>query len=33
MKEVIRDVDNNAFVAVYDVAEIKRGNFGGSQSH
>ncbi|WP_301109866.1 YitT family protein [Sporosarcina sp.] len=26
MKEIIRDVDRNAFVAVYDVAEIKKGN-------
>jgi len=32
MKEVIRDVDKRAFVAVYDVSEIKRGDFGGSQS-
>ncbi|PIC67432.1 hypothetical protein CSV71_08535 [Sporosarcina sp. P21c] len=31
MKEIIRDVDKNAFVAVYEVAEIKRGNFGGGQ--
>ncbi|WP_251671865.1 MULTISPECIES: YitT family protein [unclassified Sporosarcina] len=26
MKEIIRDVDKHAYVAVYDVAEFKRGN-------
>ena len=31
MKEVIREVDKRAFVAVYDVSEIKRGDFGGSR--
>lgn len=27
MKEIIHEIDENAFVAVYDVAEIKGGNF------
>lgn len=33
MKEIIHEIDENAFVAVYDVAEIKGGNFKKHDIH
>jgi uncharacterized membrane-anchored protein YitT (DUF2179 family) len=33
MKEIIREIDDNAFVAVYDVAEVKGGNFKKHDIH
>ena len=33
MKEIINEIDNQAFVAVYDVAEIKGGNFKKNDIH
>lgn len=33
MKEIIQKVDKNAFVAVYDVAEVKGGNFKKRDIH
>jgi uncharacterized membrane-anchored protein YitT (DUF2179 family) len=33
MKEIINEIDNQAFVAVYDVAEIKGGNFKKKDIH
>lgn len=33
MKEIISEVDKHAFVAVYDVAEVKGGNFGKKDIH
>ena len=33
MKEIINEIDKDAFVAVYDVAEVKGGNFKKNQSH
>ena len=33
MKEIIREIDVNAFVTVYDVAEVKGGNFKKHDIH
>ncbi len=33
MKEIIYEVDKNAFVAVYDVAEVKGGNMKKHDIH
>lgn len=33
MKEIINEIDKHAFVAVYDVAEVKGGNFRKKSSH
>lgn len=33
MKEIIREVDSTAFVTVYDVAEVKGGNFKKNDIH
>lgn len=33
MKEIINEIDENAFVAVYDVAEVKGGNFKKHDIH
>jgi len=33
MKEIIREIDPNAFVTVYDVAEVKGGNFRKKNIH
>ncbi|MTD31243.1 DUF2179 domain-containing protein [Planomicrobium sp. YIM 101495] len=33
MKEIIYEIDNNAFVAVYDVAEVRGGNFKKRDIH
>ncbi|MFS0634881.1 YitT family protein [Mesobacillus foraminis] len=33
MKEIINEIDDNAFVAVYDVAEVKGGNFKKNDIH
>lgn len=33
MKEIIREIDENAFVTVYDVAEVKGGNFKKHDIH
>ncbi|WP_102347786.1 YitT family protein [Bacillus sp. Marseille-P3661] len=33
MKEIIREIDENAFVIVYDVAEVKGGNFKKHNIH
>ena len=33
MKEIINEIDKQAFVAVYDVAEVKGGNFKKKSSH
>lgn len=33
MKEIISEIDKHAFVAVYDVAEVKGGNFGKKDIH
>lgn len=33
MKEIIREIDKNAFVTVYDVAEVKGGSFTKSDIH
>ena len=33
MKEIINEIDKHAFVAVYDVAEVKGGNFKKNKSH
>ncbi len=33
MKEIIREIDQNAFVTVYDVAEVKGGNFKKHNIH
>lgn len=33
MKEIIHEIDKNAFVAVYDVAEVKGGNFKKRDIH
>lgn len=33
MKEIIRDIDPNAFVTVYDAAEVKGGNFKKNNIH
>src|SRR5699024_6145118 len=33
MKEIISEIDKHAFVAVYDVAEVKGGSFGKKDIH
>jgi uncharacterized membrane-anchored protein YitT (DUF2179 family) len=33
MKEIINEIDENAFVIVYDVAEVKGGNFKKHDVH
>ncbi|MCM3081091.1 YitT family protein [Brevibacillus invocatus] len=33
MKEIIHDIDENAFVTIYDVAEVKGGNFKKHDIH
>lgn len=33
IKEIIRNIDKNAFVTVYDVAEVKGGNFSKQDVH
>lgn len=33
MKEIIYEIDDNAFVAIYDVAEVKGGNFKKRNIH
>ncbi|EOQ30555.1 hypothetical protein KQ1_02404 [Bacillus cereus BAG3O-1] len=33
MKELIHEIDENAFVTVYDVAEVKGGNFKKHDIH
>ena len=33
IKEIIRDIDKNAFVTVYDVAEVKGGSFTKQDVH
>ncbi|MDF9890161.1 DUF2179 domain-containing protein [Bacillus toyonensis] len=33
MKELIYEIDENAFVTVYDVAEVKGGNFKKQDIH
>ena len=33
MKEIIREIDENAFVTVYDVAEVRGGNFKKQDIH
>jgi uncharacterized membrane-anchored protein YitT (DUF2179 family) len=33
MKEIINEIDENAFVAVYDIAEVKGGNFKKHDIH
>jgi len=33
MKEIIQEIDENAFVTVYDVAEVKGGNFKKNDIH
>ncbi|TLS50866.1 YitT family protein [Paenibacillus antri] len=33
MKEIIQEIDPNAFIAVYDVAEVKGGNFKKHDIH
>ncbi|ARC28265.1 Protein of unknown function [Bacillus toyonensis] len=33
MKELIHEIDENAFVTVYDVAEVKGGNFKKQDIH
>lgn len=33
MKEIISEIDKHAFIAVYDVAEVKGGNFGKKDIH
>lgn len=33
MKEIIRDIDESAFVTIYDVAEVKGGNFKKHDIH
>ena len=33
IKEIIRNIDKNAFVTVYDVAEVKGGNFTKQDVH
>jgi uncharacterized membrane-anchored protein YitT (DUF2179 family) len=33
IKEIIQDIDESAFVTVYDVAEVKGGNFRKNNIH
>ncbi|WP_027086911.1 YitT family protein [Cohnella panacarvi] len=33
MKEIIQEIDPHAFIAVYDVAEVRGGNFGKKDIH
>ncbi|MGB3568276.1 MAG: DUF2179 domain-containing protein, partial [Priestia megaterium] len=33
MKEIINEIDPTAFVTVYDVAEVKGGNFRKNNIH
>ena len=33
MKEIINEIDPNAFITVYDVAEVKGGNFKKRDIH
>ena len=33
MKEIILEIDPTAFVAVYEVAEVRGGNFGKRNIH
>ena len=33
MKEIIFEIDNNAFVAVYDLAEVRDGSFNKRDIH